>query len=198
MFYRLGLYFVVHGAAECDWTMKKKETSGLGENRKSLKQILHFVGKDVYLNTHSYLLGSSDGDVIEITRGMHKFDFSCRLPSELPASFEASHGHINYYIEAVLDVPLGNDRRFREEFSVVRCDDLNEFPELKLQTESEEIKHFCQLFRKSKPLLMTISLSHTGYVPGETAEIFINYVNNSHVNVQSTQIQLIRIIRFNR
>lgn len=197
-FNRLGLYFVVYGSAECDWTVKKKETSGLGESRKTAKKIVHYMGKEVYLNTQTYLLGSHDGEVIKIARGMHKFQFSFQLPSELPASFEASHGHINYNIEAVLDNPWGLDRRFKMEFTVVRCDDLNEFPELMIQTESEEIKHFCEIFRKSKPLLMSASLSHTGYVPGETIKVRIKYVNHSKVDVQSTRIHLIRTIRFNR
>lgn len=161
--------------------------------------MVHFAGKDLYLNTKSYLLGSSDGETIEtLARGTHKFEFSFQLPSELPASFETSHGHINYHIETGLDSPWGFDEKFKTEFTVVRCDDLNLSPELVLQTESEEIKNFCRLFCKSKPLVMTVSLPQTGYVPGETIKVSIKYVNHSQVDVHSTRIDLLRIICLNR
>lgn len=43
--------------------------------------------------------------------GSRRFNFTGLLPAHLPASLEASHGHIRYHIEAVLDITWKFDKR---------------------------------------------------------------------------------------
>lgn len=196
--FNVGLYFLVYGVAKCHWTESKTETNGLGENRRSITKINHFKGKDIYLNSKTYLIGSEGGGSIEVSTGTHRYDFSCPLPDQLPASFEAAFGYVRYSIEAVLDIPWSVDKQFKLQFTVFRHDDLNEFPDLKTVSSNEEIKHFCCLFRQSEPLMITVSLPYTGFVPGQNIPITICYLNKTSVDVLRTKIILKRIISYNR
>lgn len=186
-----GLYLNVYGAAKCHWT----EAAGDGQK---LNTTIHYKGKDVYLNTKTYLFGSEDGNAIEKASGIHKYHFTCLLPAQLPASFEASHGNICYNIEAVLDIPWGFNKYFKLHFALLRHDDLNSLPELAIPSISEEIKQFCCCFCLSDPLIMTVTLPCSGFTPGQSIPIKISYSNKSTVNVVESNISLKRIICYNR
>lgn len=194
----LGLYFVVYGAAKCHWTETKRETQGTGENRRTVTRTISFDGKEVYLNTRTYLFGYKSADAVEVTSGTHRYDFECLLPPQLPASFEASHGSIRYHVEAVLDVPWSFDKEFELQFTVARNDDLNFQPYLKIPSQSEKIKRFCCLFCESEPLILTVTLPCTGYSPGQNIPVTIVYNNKSNVTITATRINLKRTIEYNR
>lgn len=130
--------------------------------------------------------------------GIYRYDFEYLLPPNIPASFEASYGEIRYYIEAKLDIPWAFDKEFIEEITVVRFNDLNLFPDLRNPIEEEEIRHFCCLFCQSGPLIMTVSLPHSGFAAGQTIPILIEYVNKSTTNVEQTWICLEQVIEYNR
>lgn len=184
----------MHGAAKCHWTESKTKTTGFGENRRTITTTTHFKGKDVYLNTKSYLVGSEDGDTIEISKGTHYFDFSCQLPDNLPASFEANFGHVRYRVEAVLDIPTSANVEFKLQFAVFRHEDLNDFPELRTICSNDKIKNFHWLLCQSAPLMINVSLPQAGFVPGQTIPITISYVNKTSVDVLKLKINLKRII----
>lgn len=188
----------MYGAAKCHWTELRSETVGRGENRRTVDKSVHFKGKDIYLNTRTYLFGSSGGSALEIKSGNHKYEFDCLLPAQLPSSFEALHGNINYYVQAVLDIPWGIDKEFKLPFTLVRHDDLNDFPELKIPVINEEIKQFCNCFCLSDPIVMTVTLPCSVFAPGQKVPIEICYNNNSNVVVQSTRINLKRLTTYNR
>lgn len=133
-----------------------------------------------------------------MSSGTYKYEFSCQLPEQLPASFQGSHGSINYEIEAATDIPWAFDKNLKEEFIVVRDEDLTNLPVLRIAVKSEEIKRFCCLFCKSKPLIMTVSLPCSGFAEGQEIPITINFVNKSNVNVTGTEISLKRVICFAR
>lgn len=154
--------------------------------------------RDVYMNLKSYLFGSEMADAINMPSGIHKFNFECPLPANLPESFEATkYGRIRYHAEAGLDLPLGHLAHY-EEFKlpliVARVDDLNESPELKFPTESEQIEHSCFFCCASEPIIMTVRLPYTGFVPGQNIDIKISYNNKSDVDIDSTKINLGRIV----
>lgn len=157
---------------------------------------LRLSGKTVYLNTRTYLFGSEGGILVEIPSGIHKYEFSVRLPSEVPASFEASNGHIRYNVEAVLDVPWDFDQEFKLPFNVFRVFDLNFHPELKIPCKSEEIKRFSCCFCQSEPLIMTVTVPQSGFVPGEKILVTVDYDNRSDIAIISTKISLKRTIRY--
>lgn len=134
---------------------------------------------------------------MEIPSGTHRYEFSVRMPSEVPASFEALNGHIRYNVEAVLDVPWDFDQEFKLPFNVFRVFDLNFHPELKIPCKSEEIKRFCCCFCQSEPLVMTVTVPQSGFVPGEKILVTVDYDNRSDIAIIRTRISLKRTIRYN-
>lgn len=163
-----------------------------------MNKTIHFRGSQVYLNSRVYLFGASGASPIEVQSGTHRYNFSCLLPSQLPSSFEGSDGHIRYSVEAVLDVPWFFDKTYQVQFTVVRVDDLNLHPELKIPSHSEEIKRFCCCFCESEPLIVTVVIPYTGYTPGQNIHFTITYNNKSNVQILSTKICLKRTVEFRR
>jgi hypothetical protein len=189
----LGLCLILFGAATCHW-QEIKNNSML----KSTKRI-NYEGKDVYLFEKTYLFGCLNAIPFEIESGTHRYEFTCQLPASLPASIKTKYGHIFYTLEAFLDIPWNHDKKFKLKFTVVRDDNLNSQPELKLPCKLKASKQFfdCFLF-KCNPLLMTVNLPATGFRPGEKIHVKIYYVNNSSVKVRRTVILLRQIVRLYR
>lgn len=192
------MFFIVYGFSYCHWTESESVTVGTGDDQRSETRTVTYDAKDVYINTKTYLFGASGASATEMASGIHRYDFACQLPDLLPASFEASLGHIRYKVEAVLDIPWKLDKKFIVQFTVVRHDNLNDFPDLKLACHSEEIKTFCCCCCKSQPLVMTVTLPYTGYAPGQIIHTTVEYKNRSGIVVERTKIKLQRVIRFNR
>lgn len=192
-----GLYINLHGHAECFFTKRITRQMSLLDNHRTRTETIQFTGEDIYLSQRNYLFGAPGADAVEVPSGIHLYDFECQLPPQLPASFEASHGHIRYKIEAVLDVPWGFDKECKIQFTVIRNDDLNLFPELLVPMVDEHFKRFCCLFCKSEPLIMTVNLPHSGYIPGQNLPIHVRYKNQSNISVRKTNIKFKRITRFN-
>lgn len=194
----LGLYFIVYGAASCHWTETESYETGTGNDRRTETRTIHYDGKDVYLDQKTYLFTSQDGKAVVMASGTYRYDFMFQLPHLLPASLESAHGSIRYHIEAVLDVPWRFDKKFKLAFTVVRHDDLNLQPELRIASTSEEIKRFCCFFCQSEPLMMTVTVPQTGYTPGQSILVTVFYNNQSDVEVARTKISLKRRVHHTR
>ncbi|CRK98600.1 CLUMA_CG012215, isoform A [Clunio marinus] len=179
-----GLYFLIYGLAKCRWKMERTKDDS------------HFNGKTVYLNTKTYLFGSPGGDSIQMPSGTHRYDFLCQLPPLIPGSFEASHGHIRYHIEAVLDVPWSSNKEFKLGFTVIRADDLNNDPSLNLATSGEAVRKFCSLFCMSEPLYIKVTLPRLGFVRGEEIPVTIEFDNKSNKEIRGGKIYVLRIILY--
>lgn len=146
-------------------------------------------------------MGSKYGDSIELQEGVHRYDFSVPLSPRFPESLNGKYGNIRYTIEALLDVPWGTGSGLHEiksQFTLARNDDLNAYPDLQIHSTCEEIKRFCCFCCESDPLIMTVVLPRTGYVPGETIQVSISYNNKSNVEVSYTKINFKRFITFKR
>lgn len=188
----LGLCLILYGAAVSQWN----ET----ENNSMLKltKNIPYEGKDVYLNTKTYLFGSENAISMELASGTHRYEFSCRLPSSLPASIKTKFGRISYNLEAFLDIPWNYDREFKLKFTVIRDSNLNNQPELKIPCKAEKSHQFWSFPFQFDPLVMTVSLLFTGFVPGQKIHVNINYSNKSSVVVRQTKILLRKIVRVQR
>lgn len=192
-----GLLLIVYGKAECRFTKSVRQARTRYELVAETKT-LNLIGKDIYLDTRTYLFGYQGASSVEIPAGIHRYSFECQLPPLLPASFEASHGHIRYNVKACLDIPWRFDKEFKLQFTVVRKDNLNDFPDLKFPCRNEQIRTFCSFFCRALQLTVTVTIPCGGFVPGQTIPITIEYINRSKVRVVRTKINLIRTIKFNR
>lgn len=150
------------------------------------------------MNARTYLLGHQGRQSSEMQPGVYRYTFETLLPSMLPASFEGAHGDIRYNVEACLDIPWRFDKEYKLPFHVVRNDDLNAFPDLKIPFRNEQLKTFCCLFCKSEPLIITVTIPCGGFTPGSSIPITIEYINKSDVEIDSTKINLKRTVKFNR
>jgi hypothetical protein len=134
----------IYGSARACWS----------ETNESEKDTIttRYVGREIYLDTKTYLFGHG-AETQELPAGIHRYNFSCQLPHMLPETIKVANGEIEYHVEAFLDVPwhsiLSFDRKAIIPFTVVRNDDLNFYPELKLPQNREEVKTFCCLHCQS-------------------------------------------------
>lgn len=177
---------IVKGKAESDWL----ETRGSGGSQRNV----HFTGKEIYLNSVTYLAGSENGKAIKIPIGVHTYNFECLLPESLPYSLEGKNGFIRYKVEAILDIPWGLDYKIRKPFKVARYDDLNllQSPIYRRPCEAERIKTFGILCCTSDPLVLRMRVPKIGFGLGESIPVQMEIINNSSNNVYSTKLKLIK------
>lgn len=191
----LGLYFIVHGVAQSHWAETRTKTSGSLNVRKNTAEKIQFKGEQVYLNQKTWLFGGKGCDLVEMDIGTYKYEFECHLPSMLPSSLEIAHGHIRYKVKAVLGFPQA-EKEFSSSFQVVRSLDSKECSEIQLPLKFETVESFGFLYWASMPLILTVALPCSGFIPGETVPISIKYNNQSKNEVLQTAIVFRRIIQY--
>lgn len=183
---------IINGKAECNWTRREKKFC---DNRT---RTVKYQGKQVYLNSVSYLFGAPHGETIEVPAGVHTYNFEIMLPALLPYSVEGQKGFIRYKAEVTLDIPWGLDFESKRPIRIVRYDDLNlvESPNYRQPLEYKELKTFSCCCWASKPVYITMRLDKTGFGLGDRIPIKVKIVNNSSSNVCSTRFNLIRTEQF--
>lgn len=74
----------------------------------------------------------STGESITLQPDVYKYEFSCKLPEELPTSLEGTYGNIRYTTAVTINVPIWPDKIFEKGFTVIKAVNLNEMFELKV------------------------------------------------------------------
>lgn len=180
----LGLRLTIEGEAACKWNEFRGRSS------------VNYRGEEKYLNSVTYLFGSKDGESMEVEAGYHTYHFECHLPSQIPHSVEGDYGYVRYKVTVNLDIPWAFNLKTEKAFKVVRHEDLNFFPELRLPCALEETKVFCCLCCKSGPLILKVCLPKTGFAWGENIPICVEMINRSRTDVSHTTIKLKRVDTF--
>lgn len=175
---------IVSGAAIAKWT------EGGGRNSVT------YQGEQVFFKSVNYFFGKEGGEPIEVSSGVHLYKFSCRIPRNAPGSVEGKFGYIRYKVEVNLDIPFSTDMNTKQPFVVFRHEDLNQYPELKLPSEGEEVKTFCCFLCESDPLMIKISTSQSGYSLGEKITVKVDIYNRSNVTFSKSLISLNRVETF--
>lgn len=119
------------------------------------------------------------------------------LPEHLPTSFESKHGFIRYQIKVEVESPQIEDRfQFYFDFTVNQSIDLNsECPGLRKKLKISTSKSFF-LGLSSKALIMSAEIPRSAFVPGQTVTVSIDYLNDSSVAVEETEVFLKKIIHY--
>ena len=134
---------------------------------------------------------------IELSAGLHKFNFSCQLPPQLPTSFESKYGYIRYQIKVELERPWKFDIKYCFAFTVIKILDLNyESPALRQPLRTEATKSFF-LGLSGKQLFISAETPVSGFVSGQSAPISIKFNNESNTDIEETKISLKKIIHYN-
>ena len=131
------------------------------------------------------------GDSVEYPAGIHNFNFACLLPPGLPSSIEATRGSIRYNVHAVLDIPWGRDKEFTAPFNVVKIEDLNAWPHLRVPREAHTKKSF-NTIPCGGIMLIQATVPVAGFVPGETIPVEIDYKNTTGLTVQYTKVTMLK------
>lgn len=153
-------------------------------------------GEQIFMNATNYFFGKEGGEPIEVSAGVHLYKFANKVPNKAPASAEGKHGFIRYKVEVNLDIPYMPDLNASEYFTVIRHEDLNNYPELRLQSEVEEVKTFCCFFCESDPLLLKISVPKTGFSIGEKIPVEVEVFNRSSYKFTKSIFTLYRVETF--
>lgn len=156
-----------------------------------------YKGKEGYLNTTVNLIGSLNGDLVDIPVGCTNIPFKFTLTPSLPSSFNGRFGHIFYNMEAVLDLAELSSQKVLRPFFVQNLFNLNSEPQLKLPIESETIKEFMSLCCKKSRFYISAYIPYTGYTSAQSIKVCIKLTNDSSVNIERTIISIRKIVSYN-
>ncbi|XP_062576489.1 arrestin domain-containing protein 3-like [Saccostrea cucullata] len=123
--------------------------------------------------------GLVGGNVHRLPPAQHVFPFTFVLPPQLPSSFEGEHGYVRYKVEGIIDRPRKSNLRSVRPFTVLTTLDLNLEPSVANGIEIQNSKDLCCLCCKSGPIVGTLKLNRTGYVPGESIYFEASAQNNT-------------------
>ncbi|XP_062555009.1 arrestin domain-containing protein 3-like [Armigeres subalbatus] len=180
-----GVVLQIKGRAKVKWS----KTSTIGDSHYVVK----YRGRQDYMNSTTYLIGSNDGSNIELPTGLHAYRFSFILPTDLVTSLEADKGHIRYTVKVMLERSWKVDYSYKKAFTVLRHVNLNEENlEVRLPSKVAKQKHFLWGPFKSAPLLMIIETPISGYAPGQTIAVRIEVDNQSNRQMKGIITRLVR------
>ncbi|KAH8280913.1 hypothetical protein KR054_004490 [Drosophila jambulina] len=167
-------------------------------SEKSLGSSKLYAGREDYLSSNTYLLGSEQNNNRHtIQAGVHNYTFACQLPYQCPSSFEGRHGCIRYIVKVLLIRPWKFDQAYTKGFTVLKMLDLNfDTPQLRLAAHSEGYRTFCCGPCKTDPLKLELHLPQAGYVPGQRIPVTVVVVNNTAVAVSELRLSLVMLVRY--
>ncbi|KAL5273510.1 hypothetical protein ACFFRR_000320 [Megaselia abdita] len=187
-----GIAFKVNGYGESKWPPKKQKKPKID---KKTGEIIDnsFHGREDYLSTVNFLLGSEKALSIEMPPGKSFYDFQCTIPKNCPSSFEGQHGHIRY--EACLEIiSPGNAIIHTEGFTVSNITENNiKAPHLMVPINMESSRSFCC---KSGDVNLYMDLPKTGFVSGEEIPITVKVENNAGVYFKSLIFHFNQVIQY--
>ncbi|XP_055620919.1 arrestin domain-containing protein 2-like [Toxorhynchites rutilus septentrionalis] len=180
------VYLRITGQACVKW----EDSGGTGSS-------VTYSGREDYIEHKMVFLSSDSTEATALNEGTHSFKFSYKLPPTSPTSFEGDFGYIRYTIRIVLERPWKYDLTYKIAFTVVNQLDLNRIsPPLNAATVKENMRQYrCGLCR-SGPLIMTVSIPMTGYVPGQFILVTVEVMNKSGRNVSEIKIKLRRQVTY--
>ncbi|XP_070498486.1 uncharacterized protein [Chironomus tepperi] len=181
-------YIHIFGEATANWSSRSCDTT------------TYYTGKEPLLDFKFTVLGKHKGPKFILESGVYKCHYTFKLPDNIPYSlvisggqFSSKSGTINYHVEAVLVMSWLNIGD-RVGFTVIREDDLNLYPELKLPLKSVQNKIFSFFFKKDEILRMSVSIPYSGFTVNQRIPITIEYKNESTVDIHHTDIRFIQVL----
>lgn len=148
-----------------------------------------FMGREDYIASTTYLMGSEQGQTFNIDAGSYTYTFACPIPSHCPSSFEGIYGHIRYLAKVTFIRPGASNRTTNVGFTVLKLLDLNQENKLLREPASSEgMEYFC--FMHTKPVHMKVTLQQQGYVPGQFMLIHADVRNNSSSDCKKLMIMI--------
>ncbi|XP_068156824.1 arrestin domain-containing protein 3-like [Drosophila tropicalis] len=179
----------INGFAETRW--RERATRHGKRERHS------FYGREDYIASKTFLVGSNLSTQVSIEPGIHVYNFSCQIPMECPSSFEGTWGRVRYMTQVTLVRPWKFDQNYTRCLTVLKVMDLNyNSPLLRVAAHSEAQKTYCCWPCSSDPLLLQVSLPETGFVPGQNIPLSVLVTNDSHIRVEELLVTLVMLVTY--
>ncbi|KAL7035770.1 hypothetical protein ACKWTF_008548 [Chironomus riparius] len=140
----------------------------------------------------SHFFGRVDGAAIEVSVGVHLYKFSCVIPTIAVSSYEGINGSIKYSVKVTLDIPFMRDIVFEKPFTIVRIENLNDFPWLRCKSDSETDVGDGIDCCETMPLVVSMKICKSGFVAGEEVKIRIEACNQGPSKYSKTTLTLFR------
>jgi len=184
------------GEGRVHWTETRnvERRTNPGRSRREIQretETIHHRSHERYLEQEIVLFHGP-----QLAVGIHVFPFSIFLGPNLPSSFEGQHGHIRYYLQAVIVRDWLWNHRTKQHITVNSILDLNLFNSCKQPQHTRDHKHFCCFCCKSGPVSVVMHTDRTGYVSGENIVFSAEVDNKSNKEMQHTNVQLVESVTF--
>ncbi|XP_070491438.1 arrestin domain-containing protein 2-like [Chironomus tepperi] len=175
-----GLKLEVVGIANCAWTKRK------------IYKTVKYEGSQKFMEHVSHFFGRVDGAAIEVSVGVHLYKFSCVIPITAVSSYEGTYGSIKYSMKVTLDIPHMRDIVYEKPFTIVRMENLNNFPWLRCKSDSETDVGDGIDCCETMPLVVSMKISKSGFVAGEELKTRIEACNQGPSKYSKTTLTLFR------
>lgn len=138
----------------------------------------------------------SKAEAIELGPGNFRYEFSHRLPRNIPFSVDGTYGNVKYFVQATIDIPWDlYDRKFLKPFTVLRYEDLNYMSGMREGREvsiQKQIDSSAWFFSRSSLGLVTIKaqIPRCGFAPGEKINVDVSIDNQTSADIDNVLISL--------
>ncbi|XP_055902060.1 arrestin domain-containing protein 2-like isoform X2 [Eupeodes corollae] len=179
-----GIQLKICGFSSATW---KDRRSGAKKEHHHKKR--RFSGREDYISSNTFLKGSDTGQEVIVEPGSHVFTFQCLIPENCPSSFEGKYGHIRYVAKVIMINSLSKNHAYTVGFTVLKLLDLNwDSSLLKMPANIEAIEGFC--LSTAKPVLLSVDITQTGYVPGQMILVSGEVNNQSNCDAKKINVYL--------
>ncbi|XP_055851496.1 arrestin domain-containing protein 2-like [Episyrphus balteatus] len=171
----------------CGFSAAKWRDRRSGAKKEHHHKKRRFTGREDYIASNTFLIGSYNGQDVIVDEGSHIFTFQCLIPENCPSSFEGKYGHIRYIAKVIMNNSFSKNNTYTVGFTVLKLVDLNwDSNLLKMPANIETIEGFC--LSTTKPVMLSVDISQTGYVPGQM--ILVNGEVNNQSNCDAKKINV--------
>ena len=169
------IFIKFFGEACVEWTERRDGGGGPGSG----VCVVPYTWSEVYVDVEQTLWTVNQSPDGHLAPGKYKFPFCFEIPPNVPTSFEGTVGSIRYTLHGrIATGPLKIDQRIKSTIRVQQVVNISD-PHL-LQPVCQEVqKTVCGLCSHSDPIVLTVTLSKTGYYVGETLPLHVTIRNGS-------------------
>ena len=182
------------GKEHVHWSEIRYHKYGTGENRRTDRETVYYVGNETLFQNEIILAGNGDDD-FTLPPDRYEYPFRFQLPPQLPATFSSSFGSISYQLDVIIKRSWykANDKASK---ALVVCGiyDLNQNGDASQPGEAIGNKTVCCLCWASGPIVAVIDIPRKGFVPGDVIPVQVEIQNNSTRDILEIKLALVQVV----
>ncbi|KAI1900414.1 hypothetical protein AGOR_G00049700 [Albula goreensis] len=154
------------GKARVVWSEQYGKTTVVYYDKEKFFKLEHYLIQDQKVGGGSVVRG-----------GFHEYPFAFQIPmGNMPSSFKADFGKINYTLKAKLGRPMKVPTKAKTEFTFLSNDDID--TPLLMEPQFGERKEKMKVFTSGN-IAMNIHTERMAYLQGEGLKVMVEIENNS-------------------